>query len=56
MRLFILSHDGPVTALTFSSDGELLATGGAEKLAVVWGVSSGERLCTFQQVSLSSTF
>jgi WD40 repeat protein len=38
----IRKHNAPVKALAFSSDGEVLATGGEDKAIYFWNVKSGE--------------
>ena len=35
-------HSAPVKALAYSSDGEILATGGEDKTIYFWNVKSGE--------------
>jgi WD40 repeat protein len=45
-RLATLAHQDYVTAVTFSSDGRLLATASADHTAGIWEVSSGRRLAT----------
>ena len=41
VRIF-KKHSAPVKALAFSSDGEILATGGEDKTIYFWNVKSGE--------------
>ncbi|NJK85090.1 MAG: hypothetical protein HC906_03095 [Bacteroidales bacterium] len=35
-------HDGSVTGLSFSDDGTQLASGGEDKLIILWDLNSGE--------------
>jgi WD40 repeat protein len=43
-ELFVLKgHEGPVAAVTFSSDGSLLATAGADKTLRLWQVATGKQ-------------
>ena len=41
VRIF-RKHSAPVKALAFSSDGEILATGGDDKAIYFWNVKTGE--------------
>jgi WD40 repeat protein len=41
-ELFILKHPGELRALAFSADGKTLVTGGSDKFARLWEVSSGK--------------
>jgi WD40 repeat protein len=43
-KTFVTQHGRPVSALTFSPDGALLASGGPDSLICLWNPSSGE-LC-----------
>jgi hypothetical protein len=36
------AHDGEISALSFSMDGQFLATGGADKVIKIWGVRPAE--------------
>ena len=40
----ILSHDGPVTALKASHDGQQVATGGYDEMLRLWDTTTGEEL------------
>lgn len=42
----LVGHNGPIRGLAFSANGELLATAGQDKLAMIWDALSGERLST----------
>lgn len=42
-RLLLSGHDGRVTALVFSPDGLLLASGGADGTIVIWEVATGRK-------------
>jgi WD40 repeat protein len=41
-------HAAPVTAVDFSPDGKLLASGGNDKNTIVWDVATGKQLWQFQ--------
>ncbi len=48
VRLSLRGHDGSVHAVAFSSDGELLVTGGNDNTVKLWNVESGKTLYTFR--------
>jgi WD40 repeat protein len=35
-------HQGPVNAIAFSQDGRLMATGGDDRIAIIWEVAQGK--------------
>jgi WD40 repeat protein len=39
-------HAGPVTALTFTRDGRTLASGGRDRLVVLWDPTTGQERAT----------
>jgi WD40 repeat protein len=43
-----LNHDGPVTSVAFSPDGNLLATGSYDYTAKVWEMPSGKLIATLK--------
>jgi WD40 repeat protein len=43
------AHNGPITALAWSLDGELLASAGEDNMIHVWQAATGARLCSFEQ-------
>lgn len=45
-------HDGPITAIAFSPDGQLLATGGSDRSIQLWNLDQQEPLHTFPGRSL----
>lgn len=45
---FLQGHTGPVGAIAFHPDGEILASGGYDKTIILWKVETGEKLTTLQ--------
>lgn len=43
---FYAGHKDSVTSLAFSTDGQLLASGGFDGIVQIWDTSSGELKCT----------
>lgn len=43
------AHQGEVTALAWSADGKLLASGGEDGRIHIWQATTGVRLCSFTQ-------
>ncbi len=41
-------HDGYVTSVAFSPDGQFVASAGKDDVAHIWSVESGERLHTLR--------
>jgi WD40 repeat protein len=41
-------HEGAVRSVTFSPDGELLASGSADGTVRLWNVKDGEQLCKLE--------
>jgi serine/threonine protein kinase len=48
----IAGHEGPITALAFAPDGQLLVTGGTDRSIKLWNLGRGEPLHTFPGRSL----
>ena len=42
LQTTLVHHSGPIFALKWNSKGNLIVTGGVDKMAVVWEVASGE--------------
>lgn len=48
-------HDGPVRALRFSRDGELLVSGGADRRVHTWKIAGGAPGCTMREHTAAIT-
>jgi WD40 repeat protein len=47
-RLLIHGHENGADSLSFSPDGQLLASGGRDNLLKVWDATTGEMLASFK--------
>jgi|HubBroStandDraft_2_1064218.scaffolds.fasta_scaffold33876_1 WD40 repeat protein len=50
-RYRVLSHKAEVNALAFSPDSRLLATGSADRIAVIWDVATSQRMIEMEHTS-----